>query len=157
MVGRAQAVEAPQRTRENEIGKFFPIAPPVVPGAPQIAVRAPLSPRQFGRQKSTDSEKAGLQAERLFSSFTGQKPRQQFRHTPHRPDVLLVAKRGKKPFPERLLPTRLTGARREFTRLALQADKRRLLQEVAANVFRQVAQRRAALPGEKAGSRSRVV
>ena len=130
----------------------------MVPDAAQIIVRAGPGASQLVWQKAAHAEQARLKRERraaLFQ-FTREQERKQLGDAPHRPDVLLVTERGEQTLPERLFPADLPGAGGEFGRLALQAKVRRLLQHFAQNVFRQIAQRRAALASEQAG-RVRIV
>ena len=64
MIGRAQAVKFPGRARQDAIVKFIALAPPEIPDAAQIAVRAFLRPGQFRRQQTADAEQPRLQFKR---------------------------------------------------------------------------------------------
>src|SRR5438067_373099 len=52
MIGGSQRVKMPKRARQDAIGEFIAFAPPLVPDAPQISVRARLGASQFGGQQT---------------------------------------------------------------------------------------------------------
>src|SRR5439155_6052699 len=69
MVGRAKPAETPQTARQNEIGELLPLAPPMVPDAAQVMVRAGPGAGRLGRQQAADPEQARLQREGSTAYF----------------------------------------------------------------------------------------
>jgi hypothetical protein len=61
MVRRAQAVEFPDRARQEAACQFVAVAPPTIPGASQIGVGTLLRAGQLGRQEPADAEQARLE------------------------------------------------------------------------------------------------
>ena len=124
MIGRAEAMETPERAGQNNFGELLAFAPPVVPNPAQISVRAGLGARQINRQKSAHAEQARLQREnrRTLFRFSREQARHQLGQAAHRPDVVFVAEPGEEAFPQRLLPTGLPGAGGKLRGLALEPD-----------------------------------
>ena len=146
MIGRPRPVETPERARQDAIGEFIALPPPLVPDAAHIVVRRGLRAGQFHRQQAADAEEAGLQGERLG---LGRLPaRAQLGQALHGPDVVFVTQGAKESLPERLLPADSPGAGLELRRLALESHVRCLLEQVQQLRLRHRTQRGAALAAQ---------
>ena len=64
MVCRAQTVKFPDCARQNAVVELLALAPPAIPNATQITVRALLRAGQFHRQQAADAEQTRLQCKR---------------------------------------------------------------------------------------------
>src|SRR5213593_397638 len=123
MVGGPQAMEAPQGPGQRTVAERLALAPPVVPEAPQIIVRAGLLAREFVGQQAADAKQPRLQSDGADFGLGRANSRAQFGQALHRPDVVFVAQRPQPAFPKGLLPTSLAGARLQLDSLSTQPDQ----------------------------------
>src|SRR5438552_3310339 len=93
----------PEFARQRAIFKLVPFAPPVIPDAPKILVRARLIARQFRRQQATDGQQARLKLKDR-KIFAGGQTRSQFRQALHGPEVMFVAQCSQHAFRHGLFP-----------------------------------------------------
>ena len=143
MIGGAQAVEAPEGFRQGETGKPFPIAPPKIPDLPEIFFRAGGSMR---REKTGHSQKACLPGERCECGLP--EFRQGFGEAQKRPGIVFVTQGAKEAFPEGVFPSGVAGPGLQLGAFALQPDQGGLAEQFGNFRRPEIAQRRAALPGQ---------
>jgi len=124
VVGGAEAVEAPERARQQAIAQGVAVAPPVVPYDAQVTVGLGLLPGQFMGEQAGDAEQPGLQGGRPDGPGVeaGEEAGAQLGEAAHGPGVVLVAEGGQDAFPESLFPAGLSGGGLEHGGLPFQAD-----------------------------------
>ena len=109
-------------------------------------VRAGFRAGQLHREQAADAKEPGLQRQRLGRARRPARP--QFGQPLHRPDVVLVTQGAKEPFPQGLLPARLSGPRLELGGLARQPHAGRLVEKLHPLVRIEFPQRGATLPAK---------
>src|SRR5882672_996849 len=98
MVDWAQAMKTPERPRQNAVGEFIPLTPPLVPDSSHVMICAGLRASQFSRQQTANPKQSRLGCERIGSARGPAGT--QFSEALHGPNVMLVAQCAKQAFPQ---------------------------------------------------------
>src|SRR5580765_3475886 len=153
MIWWSDTMKAPEFPREHAIGILIALAPPLVPDASKIVVRAGLRARKFSGQQAAESEESRLQCEglRAVSRPTGA----QFGQALHRPNIFFIPERAKEPFPKGLFPIGLFCASTKLRRFAFQPDLCRLMKQLCHLLRFQFTQGRATFTPQLFGKRLR--